>query len=153
MSRYDLDDDDRVVVIEQHSAGVTPLLVGMALGAGLALLFAPSSGIETRRQIKKRAMRVRRAAEQVANDVTDTVTETFQDARRRVEERIDSTRDAIDLKRRQVQRAMEAGRAAAHEAREELEQRIAESKATYKSEAAVEQTRGAAIGEDETTGD
>jgi gas vesicle protein len=153
MSRYDLDDDDRVVVIEQHSAGAAPFLVGLAIGAGLALLFAPSSGEETRRQIKQRAMRARRAAEQMASEVTDTVTDTFHDARRRVEERIDSARDAIDLKRRQVRRAVDAGRVAAQEAREELEQRIAESKATYKSEVAAEQTRGAAIGEDETTGD
>ncbi len=152
MSRYDLDDDDRVVVIEQHSAGVTPFLVGIALGAGLALLFAPSSGIETRRQIRQRAMRVRRKAEQVANDVTDTVTETFQDARRRVEERIDSARDAIDLKRRQVHRAMEAGRAAAQQARDELEDRIAENKAAY-NRATTGQPRGAAVGEDETSGD
>ena len=153
MSRYNLDDDDRLVVIEQHSAGAAPFLVGLAIGAGLALLFAPNSGEETRRQLRQRAIRARRAAEQVANEVTDTVTDTFHDARRRVEERIDSARDAIDLKRRQVRRAVDAGRAAAVEAREELEQRIAESKATYKSEAAVEQTRGAAIGEDETTGD
>ena len=153
MSRYDLDDDDRVVVIEQHSAGVTPFLVGMALGAGLALLFAPSSGIETRRQIRQRAMRVRRAAEQVANDVTDTVSETFQDARRRVEDHIDSARDAIDLKRRQVRRAMDAGRAAAQQARDELEDRIAETKAAYAPPAAPERTRGAAVGEDETSGD
>lgn len=152
MSRYDLDDDDRVVVIEQHSAGVAPLLVGIALGAGLALLFAPSSGVETRRQIRKRAMRVRRAAEQVANDVTDSVSETFQDARRRVEDRIDSARDAIDLKRRQVQRAMEAGRAAAQQARDELEQRIADTKAAY-NEPTTPHTRGAAVGEDETSGD
>jgi gas vesicle protein len=152
MSRYDLDDDERVVVIEQHSAGVTPFLVGVALGAGLALLFAPSTGVETRRQIKRRALRVRQAAEQVATDVTDTVSETFHDARRRVEERIDSARDAIDLKRRQVQRAMEAGRAAAHEAREELEQRIAETKTAYDAPAAA-RPRGAAVGEDETSGD
>ena len=152
MSRYDLDDDDRVVVIEQHSAGVTPFLVGMALGAGLALLFAPSSGIETRRQIRQRAMRVRRAAEQVASDVTDTVNETFHDARRRVEERIDSARDAIDLKRRQVHRAMEAGRAAAQQARDELEQRISDTKAAY-NEPATSETRGAAVGEDESSGD
>jgi gas vesicle protein len=153
MSRYDVDDDDRVVVIEQHSAGVTPFLVGMALGAGLALLFAPSSGTETRRQIRKRALRVRRAAEQVATDVTDSVSETFHEARRRVEERIDSARDALDLKRRQVQRAVEAGRAAAHDAREELEQRIAETKAAYNGPAAAERARGAAVGDDETSGD
>ena len=40
-------------------------------------------------------------------------------------------RQAIDLKRRQVHRAMDAGRAAAREARDELEHRIAETKAAY----------------------
>ena len=152
MSRYNLDDDDRLVVIEQHSAGAAPFLVGLAIGAGLALLFAPDSGEETRRQLKQRAVRARRAAEQMASEVTDTVTDTFQDARRRVEERIDSARDAIDLKRRQVRRAVNAGRAAAQEAREELEERIAESKATYKSEAAAPRARNATGADDETTG-
>jgi hypothetical protein len=71
----------------------------------------------------------------VANDVTDTVVDTFQDARRRVEERIDSAREAIEVKKEQVHRAMEAGRAAAQEAREELERRIAETKASYHSDA------------------
>ena len=41
------------------------------------------------------------------------------------------------MKRQQVQRAMEAGKAAAQEAREELEQRIAETKASYRAGAAV----------------
>ena len=30
-------------------------LLGAAIGAGLALLFAPQSGVETRRQIKRKA--------------------------------------------------------------------------------------------------
>jgi len=51
MSRYDFDDDDRYVVIENHSAGVGPFLVGLAVGAGIALLFAPRSGEATRRDI------------------------------------------------------------------------------------------------------
>jgi hypothetical protein len=42
-------------------------------------------------------------------------------------------RQAVDLKKQQVHRAMDAGRAAAREAREELEQRIAETKAAYRS--------------------
>ncbi len=131
MSRYDFDDDDRYVVIENHSAGVGPFLIGLAVGAGIALLFAPRSGEATRRDIKRRALRVRRAAEQVASDVADTVSDSFNDARRRVEEKIDAAREAVDIKREQVQRAMEAGRAAAREARSELEQRIAETKAAY----------------------
>jgi len=142
MSRYDFDDDDRYVVIENHSAGAGPFLVGLAVGAGLALLFAPRSGEATRRDIKRRAMRVRRAAEQVASDVADTVTDSFNDARRKVEEKLDAAREAVDMKREQVQRAMEAGRTAARQAREELENRIAETKAAYDAGVTVARNGG-----------
>jgi gas vesicle protein len=128
MAQYD-SDEDPYVVIERHSGGVGSFLLGIAVGAGLALLFAPQSGDETRRDIRLRARRARRAAERVATDVADSVTDTFGDARRRVEEQIDSARQAIDLKREQVNRAVEAGRLAAEDARVELEQRIAEAKA------------------------
>jgi gas vesicle protein len=135
MSRYDYEQDEPYVVIEKHeSAGITPFLVGLAVGAGVALLFAPRSGRATRRDIKRRAMRVRQAAEDTVTGVADTVAEGFNAARQRVEDQIDSARQAIDLKKRQVSRAMEAGRAAAEEARVELEQRIAESKAAYRGE-------------------
>jgi gas vesicle protein len=138
MSRYDHDDDQPYVVIERRSeGGVGAFLFGIALGAGVALLLAPRSGADTRRDIKQRARKVRRAAENVANDVTDTVVDTFQDARRRVEDQIDSALHVVDVKREQMHRAMEAGRAAAREARDELEQRIAESKAAYRAGAAV----------------
>lgn len=150
MSRYQFDEDQPYVVIERHSdAGVGPFLLGLALGAGAALLLAPRSGAATRRDIKRRAMRVRRAAEHVATDVTDTVVDTFQDARRRVEDQIDSARQVIDIKRQQVQRAMEAGRAAAQEAREELEQRIAETKAAYSAGGAVARAGRATASVDE----
>src|SRR5262249_54572219 len=132
------DDDQPYVVIERHSeGGVGGFLLGIAIGAGIALLLAPRSGLETRRDIKRRARRVRRAAENVANDVTDTVVDTFLDARRRVEDQIDSALHVVDTKREQMHRAMEAGRAAAREARDELEQRIAETKAAYRAGATV----------------
>jgi len=137
MSRYQFEDDQPYVVIERHSESVGPFLLGLALGAGVALLLAPRSGAATRRDIKRRALRVRRAAETVATEVTDTVVDTFQEARRRVETQIDSALQVVDMKRQQVQRAMEAGKAAAQEAREELEQRIAETKASYRAGAAV----------------
>src|SRR5438067_3450339 len=132
MSRsYDFDDEEPYVVIEKQSGTLSSFLVGLAIGAGVALLFAPQSGERTRRGIQRRARRAQRAARQVANDVTDTVVDTFHDARRRVEERIDSARQAIEVKKEQVHRAMEAGRAAAQQAREDLERRIAETKAEY----------------------
>jgi gas vesicle protein len=150
MSRNSFDDDEPYVVIERHGSGIGSFLLGAAIGAGMALLLAPRSGAATRRDIKRRAMRVRRAAEQKVSDVTNNVTDTFSDARRRVEERIDSAREAIDLKKRQVSRAMDAGRAAAREAREELETRIAETKAAYGAGATVGRTSRAAVGDDDT---
>ncbi|HEY4131961.1 MAG TPA: YtxH domain-containing protein [Gemmatimonadaceae bacterium] len=140
MSRHHYDEDDAVVVIEKHSAGVGSFLLGIAIGAGVALLFAPHSGAATRRGIKRRAMRVKRSAERAVTDVTESVADTFTDARRRVEDQIDAARDAIDIKKQQVHRAVEAGRAAAHEARAELEQRIAETKAAYNAGAATART-------------
>jgi gas vesicle protein len=142
MPRRDFEDDEPYVVIEQRSTSVTPFLIGLALGAGAALLFAPRSGEETRREIKRRALRARRLAEKKASEITESVTETYEDARRRVEDAIDTAKDAIDLRKRQVTRAVDAGRAAARDAidagraaaqdaREDLESRIATTKAAY----------------------
>ena len=148
MARYEIDDDDRVVVIERQSAGFAPFLIGLAIGAGAALLMAPQSGINTRRDLRRRARRVRRAAEQAVSDATERVTDTFDEARRRVEEKIDSARDAIDFKKNQVNRAMSAGRAAARDARAELEQHIAETKAAYHAGAAVAHEDRARVGDE-----
>jgi hypothetical protein len=78
---------------------------------------------------------VRRVGDQAQDfvaEITDTVTQRVQDARVNVEGRIDSAKQAVEIKRRQVTNAVGAGRAAAQQARVELEQRIAETKAAYK---------------------
>jgi gas vesicle protein len=142
MSRYDEDFDDEeggyvIIEREKEGSGVGAFLLGAAIGAGLALLFAPQSGRETRAAIKRKAKNAGDAATRVAHDVTDKVTDTFQDARRKVEEQIDSARAAIDMKRNQVKRAMDAGRAAADEARMDIEARLAETKAAYNAGADV----------------
>lgn len=120
------------VIIEKREPGVGPLLLGIALGAGVALLLAPQSGEETRREIARRARRAQDAAQDFVGEVSGTVADKFQEVRASVEERIEATLDAVDDKKRRVSNAFHAGRAAARDARGELEQRIAESKAAYK---------------------
>ncbi len=132
MSDYDWDDDEPYVVIEQKQAGVGSFLLGLAVGAGVALLFAPRSGEETRRGLQRRAREVGDQAQDLVSELTESVGNTFQQAKDTVEGRIDAARDAVELKRRQVSHAVDAGRAAAQQARVELEQRIAETKAAYK---------------------
>jgi gas vesicle protein len=119
------------VIVERQSAGIGTLLIGLALGAGAALLFAPQSGEETRRDIKRRARRAQEAAQDFVEDMSGTVADKFNEVRASVEERIEATLDAVDDRKRRVTNAYHAGRAAARDARGELEQRIAETKAAY----------------------
>src|SRR5688500_8081654 len=119
-------------IVERREPGVGTFLVGLALGAGVALLLAPQSGEETRRGIARRARRAQDAAQGFVEDVSGTVADKFKEVRATVEERIEATFDAVDDKKRRVSNAFHAGRVAAREARGELEQRIAESKAAYK---------------------
>ncbi|HMF88763.1 MAG TPA: YtxH domain-containing protein [Gemmatimonadaceae bacterium] len=138
MDEYEWYDDDEpyarepYVIIERREQSVGSLLIGIALGAGVALLLAPQSGVETRREIARRARRAQDAAQDFVGDVSGTVADKFQEVRASVEERIEATLDAVDDKKRRVSNAFHAGRAAARDARGELEQRIAESKAAYK---------------------
>jgi gas vesicle protein len=137
MDEDDFYDDDEpygapYVIVEKRDAGIGPLLIGLAVGAGLALLLAPQSGEQTRQGIVRRARRAQEAAQDLVEDVSGVVADKFNDVRASVEERIEATLDSVDDKRRRVSNAYHAGRTAAREARGELEQRIAESKAAYK---------------------
>jgi gas vesicle protein len=132
MSDYDWEGDEPFVVIEQRPAGIGPFVAGLAIGAGLALLFAPKSGEETRRQLQRQARRVSDQAQDFVSDLSGSVGDTINQAKEKIGNRIDAARDAVELKRRQVTNAVEAGREAAQQARVELEQRIAETKAAYK---------------------
>lgn len=137
MGRRDWDDEEPYIIIEKRSGGAGSFLVGLAIGAGVALLMAPRSGEETRAEIRRRATRARQRATDLAGDVRGKVNETLDEARSRVEHRIDDARQALEMKRAQVSRAMEAGRAAAQQARDDLERRIVETKAAYQAGADV----------------
>lgn len=131
---YDEDEYEAApyVIVERQELGIGPLLLGIALGAGAALLFAPQSGEETRRGIARSARRAQDAAQDFVEDVSGTVADKFKEVRTTVEDRIEATLEAVDERKRRVTKAYRAGRVAALEARGELEQRIAESKAAYK---------------------
>lgn len=89
------------VVVERRSGGGIGLFIlGVAVGAGIALLLAPQSGAETRQDLRRGARRLRRKARVAVEDV-----------RERAEELVRTTSSAA--------------RDAAREAREALEERLA----------------------------
>lgn len=110
MAEYD---DRPYVVVERRSGGLGAFFMGTALGVGIALLLAPRSGRETRQEIQESVERLKRNAENTLKQVQDTVADTIQDARREMDDRIGQARDA-----------MQAGREAARETRDQLEHRI-----------------------------
>ena len=117
------------VVIEREEPGIGTLLLGVALGAGIALLFAPRSGEETRRMIGHRARRTGDRMREAAADVADNVTAQANEMRDRLAERVGAARAAVRRGQDHVLDAVDAGRYAAVEARSDLERRIAENKA------------------------
>jgi len=124
--------DVPTIVIERDSGGqMGAFLVGALLGAGLALLLAPRSGEETQAELRERARRLRDAAEDRVREAQRSLEDRLEQAREGVQSRFDDVRGAVD-----------AGRSAAIDAREELERKLERSKAAYR--AGVQAAREAA---------
>ncbi len=54
------------------------LLIGAAIGAGVALLYAPKTGRETRRFLRKKAERARVTLEQTGEDLMDAGKDVYR---------------------------------------------------------------------------
>ena len=72
---------DEVMAKSKRSTRLfTGLIIGSALGAGLSLLFAPSSGEETRRMIKENVDDVKKKAESTVRNARDKVKSKIEEA-------------------------------------------------------------------------
>lgn len=106
-------DEGPYVIIERRTGSFGTFVWGLLLGAGAALLFAPKSGRETRRELTEGVERMRDRTETRVRELQRNVNETVEDVRRQVEEGLDSARRAVD-----------SGREAARASREEMERRM-----------------------------
>lgn len=71
MSHHDDEDNGRIIYVERETgSSIKALLLGALIGAGLALLYAPQSGEETRRGIKRRLRKVRAMAEEKVDELS-----------------------------------------------------------------------------------
>jgi gas vesicle protein len=141
MPPRDWDDDDQIIIVEEgDSSGLSAFLLGAAIGAGLALIFAPQTGAETRQSIKRGAQKAGEATKRAGVKVSDALAQAKAD----LESRIDSARSSIDLKKVQVSRAVDAGREAARAARDDLERRMSEQRSADAASRTREHDNGAA---------
>jgi len=80
---------------------IVSFLAGAALGAGLALLYAPKSGQETREQIAD-----------LADDAVEKIKEYAKDAQTKIVSAFEEGQEAIREKKSILASAIEAGREA-----------------------------------------
>jgi gas vesicle protein len=127
-----MSDRDPIVIVEKgNNSGMGAFVIGALLGAGAALLLAPKSGKETQDELKEQVHKWKGVAE-----------ERMKEAQEVVEEHIDQARVGVSSKMEDVRGAVEAGRQAAVEAREDLEHKLEKSKSAYR--AGVDAARTAA---------
>lgn len=134
------DDVPTVIIEKETGGGIGSFLLGALVGAGVALLFAPRSGEETREDLERRARGLKDAAE-----------DRVREAQRQLEERLDEARTGVKGQVERVREAMDAGRDAAREARTDLEHKLERSKAAYR--AGVDAARSTAREEDPAEAD
>jgi gas vesicle protein len=74
---------------------LTGILVGAAVGAGVALLFAPASGSDTRRLIRRRARSLEKDASRGFASARDEARRTFKEKKEYLRERLAQGLDTI----------------------------------------------------------
>jgi gas vesicle protein len=106
------------------------LFWGALIGAGVALLYAPSSGEETRRNLQRKLWKLRAMTE----EKLDEISQQFGGAK-------DSFQDMLEDEEGEVEGDETPGlyRSAKPSPREELERRLAEARARRRSPADLEE--------------
>ena len=69
------DGERDVVYVEREESSLKPILFGALLGLAVGLLFAPQSGDETRRMLKRRLRSARALAEEKMGELKDRLGE------------------------------------------------------------------------------
>jgi|GEM_PF-1443117 len=133
MGRLDDFDDERTVIVEREggSKSLGMLLLGLAVGAGAALLLAPATGEETRDRLQLEARRAGRKVRDLTDALTNGVSEGVERTRTAFDTQVDRARDAVSSRKRAVTDALDAGRGAADDTRADLERAVADAKRAY----------------------
>jgi gas vesicle protein len=118
------DDESPYIIVErtEDGGGILPFLWGALIGAGVAILFAPRAGHETRAEITGNVRRLKERAEDTVRGVQESVTDAVEGVREQVGGRVNIARNAF-----------ESGKTAARESRADMEKRIRAARESFES--------------------
>jgi gas vesicle protein len=133
---------ERTVIIERGGSSLWWFLVGGALGAGLALLFAPQSGDRTRRVVGRKLGKLKDAAEETLDELREAWSPEEEGVHRslaQTEDDADEEEDAGSEDEGEAAESNSSGNSRpAVTARQELERRLAEARARRQRALATE---------------
>ena len=94
---------------EDYKKIALAFLIGGAVGAGFALLYAPQSGRDTRKDIAKTARRIKKETVHLVEDAVDSINDFASDVKDKVSDVIDRGKELSDDAKREVLRNLEHG--------------------------------------------
>ena len=121
-----------VVYLERGDSSAKWLFYGALLGAGLALLYAPSSGDETRRNLQRKLWKLRAMTE----EKLDEITQQFGGAKESLQGMLEDEEGEAEGDEEDPEFYGRSGKASP---REELERRLADARARRRSPADLEE--------------
>jgi gas vesicle protein len=105
---------------------VLGMLIGSAVGAAVALLYAPQGGQETREIIRTRSGEARDKVTEAAGNLRSTVAHKTEDVRSAATGAVDKGKHLYETKKAQVVAAVDAGKQAYQQKKSELEAEVKE---------------------------
>ncbi|OPY91633.1 MAG: YtxH-like protein [Syntrophaceae bacterium PtaU1.Bin231] len=95
-------------------------LLGGLIGAAIALLYAPQSGRETRKDISRAARRAKNATVDLIEDTIDDVDHFIRDLKKRAADILDQGADLSDKTKKEIAATLELGQKALEKQRKRL---------------------------------
>jgi gas vesicle protein len=122
-----------IVYVERGDSSAKWLFWGAMLGAGIALLYAPSSGEETRRNVQRKLWKLRAMTE----EKLDEISQQFGGAKDSLEGLMDDDEEGEDESELDDHSFQE--RSSSGSPREELERRLADARARRRAPTDLEE--------------
>lgn len=104
-------------------------LLGGIVGAAVALLMAPQSGEETRGELRARGIELRERGSDVSKEAIDRAQFMAEEGQKRAAEMQERSRLALEEQKSRLQEAIDAGKQAAAQRRNDLMGRFEADKA------------------------
>jgi len=113
--------------MSQKKEFVLGMLIGSAVGAAVAILYAPQGGTDTRELIRHKGVEAKEKVSEVASTVKHTVSEKADQIRSTTHDLVDKSKGFVETKKSQITAAVDAGKEAYTRKKDELQSEVSET--------------------------